>query len=535
MSNSMRRKAAIRSLACFIAVLLNVFLHYLTNKLEFPICFDTLGTMIMAIMGGILPGVMTAVLSDLVCFIFDPAAIFYAFPNALIALFTAFFAARYSFKKISNVFVYVVTTGVIGGAGTMLAQWLMNRGPENRTVIALVDSLSPVLKLSFVVIFLLVQMAINTIDYAICLGLSHLVIRFVPDKIKRDVKDSMWRQKPLSPEELKEVNYWNGAGIHSIRSKITCTLVVSFVILVVITAWSGTSYYMNLMDADTLVVAENNVRIVLAIAGILILDIIYGVASINFSIIYPTSSMAHCINEFINAGDDEEKKIECVKKLRALNIQTGNEIETLYRSLCEMTMNNVEKVRDLRALSDSTAKMQDGLIITLANMADESDTDNPYGVQKTTAYVRIIAEGLLEKGYYLEKVTPRFIADVVRSAPLHDVEKKIIENAISTIGSENYLKEARNMAAYYHERWDGEGYPARLHGEVIPLSARIMAVAHAFDELTSKGRDREALTVEDAMEAIKADSGSAFDPKCVEVFADSISEVKVIYRKYSHT
>ena len=63
--------------------------------------------------------------------------------------------------------------------------------------------------------------------------------------------------------------------------------------------------------------------------------------------------------------------------------------------------------------------------------------------------------------------------------------KNIIEKCINTVHAETYLKEARNMAGYHHERWDGKGYPEGLHGEVIPLSARVMAVADVFDALTS--------------------------------------------------
>ena len=180
-----------------------------------------------------------------------------------------------------------------------------------------------------------------------------------------------------------------------------------------------------------------------------------------------------------------------------------------------MTLRQTEQVRNIRRLSDSTAKMQDGLIITMADMVENRDSDTGAHIQKTAAYVRIIVEGLRKKGYYTEKISSKFISDVVRSAPLHDVGKinipdgilnkpgkltdeeyeimkthttagkKIMEDAISTVEGENYLKEARNMAAYHHERWDGKGYPEGLHGEVIPLSARIIAVADAYDAMSS--------------------------------------------------
>ena len=168
-----------------------------------------------------------------------------------------------------------------------------------------------------------------------------------------------------------------------------------------------------------------------------------------------------------------------------------------------------------------------------------------------------------KKGYYAEKLTEKYISDVIRSAPLHDVGKinipdnvlnkpgklsdeefeimkthttagkKIMEDAISTVNGENYLKEARNMAAYHHERWDGKGYPEGLHGEVIPLSARIMAVADVFDALTSPRVYKPAFPLEKALNIIEDGAGKQFDPKCVEVFVDSLDEVEVILRKYN--
>ena len=200
----------------------------------------------------------------------------------------------------------------------------------------------------------------------------------------------------------------------------------------------------------------------------------------------------------------------------------------------------------------------------MANMVENRDSDTGAHIQKTAEYVKIIVEGAKNKGYYANQITPDFIAAVIRSAPLHDVGKinisdtilnkpgkltteeydimkthtligkKIIDDAVGTFDDENYLKEARNMATYHHERWDGKGYPEGLSGEDIPLSARIMAIADVFDALISPRVYKDPFPFDKAISIIKENSGSQFDPKLVEVFLDSLDEVKVVLKHYNH-
>ena len=305
------------------------------------------------------------------------------------------------------------------------------------------------------------------------------------------------------------------------------------------------------------------IKVMIIMAGFFILIIAYALWTTGIYTTFPISTIAACVDRFALTGEDQEKLDENVRTIRSLDIHTHDEVEKLYLAICRMTLNQAEQMRDIRRLSDSTAKMQDGLIITMADMVESRDSDTGAHVQKTSAYVKIIVEGLKKKGYYAQKITPKFMSDVVRSAPLHDVGKinipdgvlnkpgkltdeeftimkthttagkKLLENAISTVQGESYLKEARNMAAYHHERWDGKGYPEGLHGEVIPLSARIMAVADVFDALASPRVYKPAFPLEKALAILQEGAGTQFDPKCVEVFMDALPEVKLILKKYN--
>ena len=283
----------------------------------------------------------------------------------------------------------------------------------------------------------------------------------------------------------------------------------------------------------------------------------------GYYLAYPIASMTASTTDFVNNSGEQREIDEHVNRMSALDIHTGDEVEALYRAICKMESDMAEQLRDIRYYADSTNKMQNGLIITMADMVESRDSDTGAHVQKTAAYVRIILDGLKKKGYYAEKLTPKYIQDVEHSAPLHDVGKinipdavlnkpgkltdeefeimkthttagkQILENAISSVEGESYLKEARNMAAYHHERWDGRGYPEKLHGEVIPLSARVMAVADVFDALTSPRVYKPAFPLEKALSILNEGAGTQFDPKCIEVFMESLPEVKKVLKKYN--
>ena len=294
-----------------------------------------------------------------------------------------------------------------------------------------------------------------------------------------------------------------------------------------------------------------------------ILIIIFYVTKIEYSLIYPITSITDAANDFIKNIGDQDAMDECAKKLGSLDISAENEVGDLYRTVSRMETDMADQLRDIRQYTENILKMQNGLMVLMADMVEVRDSDTGAHIQKTVAYVQIILDGLYRKGYCKELLTAQYMEDVVKSAPLHDVGKinipdailnkpgklteeefeimkthttagmAIIDKAINTVEGENYLREARNMATYHHERWDGKGYPDGLHGEVIPLSARIMAVADVFDALTSARVYKPAFPLAKAVSIIEEGKGTQFDPKCVEVFIEALPEVEKVLIKFS--
>jgi putative two-component system response regulator len=82
---------------------------------------------------------------------------------------------------------------------------------------------------------------------------------------------------------------------------------------------------------------------------------------------------------------------------------------------------------------------------------------------------------------------------------------------------------AERIALTHHERWDGRGYPHGLHGVDIPFESRVCTIADVFDALVSERPYKPAWTVEDALEEIGRMSGTAFEPKLVELFLREVA------------
>ncbi len=102
------------------------------------------------------------------------------------------------------------------------------------------------------------------------------------------------------------------------------------------------------------------------------------------------------------------------------------------------------------------------------------------------------------------------------------------------LGSSNFLEMAREIAFCHHEHWDGQGYPAGLAGETIPLAARVVAIADVYDALSVRRVYKEPLPHEQCVEIIRSEAGKQFDPDLVEVFLSIEADFCEIARKYAN-
>ena len=196
-------------------------------------------------------------------------------------------------------------------------------------------------------------------------------------------------------------------------------------------------------------------------------------------------------------------------------------------------------------------RLRDVIINSMASLAETRDNETGSHIRRTQHYVKLLAETLAQVPAYGGVLPPSVVDLLYKTAPLHDIGKVGVPDAIllktgpltkeefavmkvHTLKGEeairraelkmgpgadtSFLACAREIAGSHHEKWDGSGYPRGLAGSDIPLSARLMALADVYDALRSQRVYKEACPHEEARKIILEGRGTHFDPAVVDAF-----------------
>jgi len=245
-------------------------------------------------------------------------------------------------------------------------------------------------------------------------------------------------------------------------------------------------------------------------------------------------------------------------------------LKARLHSLVSMKMLYNINLKYQRKLKDSNfellnqlIKTQEVTIVALAKLAEFRDPETGEHLERIREYSRILAEEITKIGKYKKYINEKYITNIYKSAPLHDIGKVGIPDSIllkpgkltreefeimkkhSIIGGDaissalrqtgiktSFLDMAKVIAYYHHERWDGKGYPFCLKGEDIPLSARVISLADVYDALTSKRVYKDAFDHRTAKKIIISEAGRQFDPDIVDAFLKREKDFVILKEVY---
>ncbi|MGM0787685.1 MAG: HD-GYP domain-containing protein [Thermodesulfobacteriota bacterium] len=215
----------------------------------------------------------------------------------------------------------------------------------------------------------------------------------------------------------------------------------------------------------------------------------------------------------------------------------------------------VERDKINRRLEESIAEVEDTLreldyayqdtINRLVSAAEYRDEETGDHIVRMSRYCTLIAHKL--------GLSDEMVKLIRYASPMHDIGKIGIPDNIllkpgrltdeefetikthTTIGAKilanskaEVLKVAHEIALNHHEKWNGKGYPRGLEKDKTPVSGRIVGIADTFDALTSKRPYKDPYPLEVALEIIRSERETSFDPEVVDVFLDSIDDIKRI-------
>lgn len=223
-----------------------------------------------------------------------------------------------------------------------------------------------------------------------------------------------------------------------------------------------------------------------------------------------------------------------------------------------------EMERKLMESLEIKKKTETAAILALAKLSEFKDVMADNHLERIREYCKILGTELSNYADLQDVITSTYKDDIYYACVLHDIGKVAIPDDVlgnktspkdqqqdqirkhTIIGGDiikemeeeskgsGFLSMAKYIAYFHHERWDGKGYPYGLMEREIPLAARIMAVADAYEEMTAgTGEYSGMVTHEEAVDFIGHNKGHRFDPSIVEAFLARQQEYNAVRQKYS--
>jgi putative two-component system response regulator len=249
--------------------------------------------------------------------------------------------------------------------------------------------------------------------------------------------------------------------------------------------------------------------------------------------------------------EEVEARVETHLRLRSAQVELAR-----YNHYLEQLVD--EKVKEI-------SESQLATIFAMVKLAESRDDETGTHIWRVREYCLAIANALRALPAFAATLTDPFVRDLYNAAPLHDIGKVGIPDAIllkperhtqdefeimkthTTIGAHtlqgvgeryprnSFITMGSAIASSHHERWDGSGYPRGLAGEAIPLPAQIMSIADVYDALRTPRRYKPGFSHEESVRVMTQGDGrtkpSHFGPTILPVFSEIAGEFDAIYER----
>lgn len=235
---------------------------------------------------------------------------------------------------------------------------------------------------------------------------------------------------------------------------------------------------------------------------------------------------------------------------RTTDLRAREERDLLEQRLTDQTEELRQAIGELKRTADTLSLTQEDTIRRLTRAIEFRSKETSSHMDRIGEYALLLSVKLalpvadaerIAQASALHDIGKVAVPDriLLKQGPLTPEERELMQrhaqvghDVLFDSGSEP-LELAATIALTHHEWWDGGGYPRGLAGDDIPVAGRITAVADCFDALTHDRSYRPAYPRDEALEIMRAESGTHFEPAVVDALLGSLDEVDVIARRHA--
>ena len=475
-----------------LGIVINRFLADLAIAMQLPLYLDSVGTIVVAVIGGFSPGAIVGFLTNFIGGFVDSSTFYYGTINVMIGVCAGIAARRGYFGKIYRLPKLLGMLMILSIPCSVLSYFLFDFKIAENVVTpiatALHDKGLPVLLSQ-----ILADFCTEIPDKTITILIAFVLIRLTPRWFVKAYDSVSGR--------LHEDNYHTKRGIRSLKAQVTTLLFVSsFALAVVATAVAYKTYSeaelrettllaesVNRLVSDAIQNADSatlqdyihtleekypriltitpgmhetgkwdvsivctetpnlvcskfslaaiRISVVLfctkifsTLFGLLLAIVFTAILIANRRVVYPIHEMTEEMANF--AYDSSEGRCASIARIEGLEVETGNEIENLHEAMIEAVKEIDLYINKSEEQAASIAALQTNIITVLGDMVENRDENTGGHVRRTAAYAELIAKQLQMDGKEKDEIDDAFVATIAVAAPLHDIGKINISDVI---------------------------------------------------------------------------------------------------------
>lgn|GEM_PF-1913955 len=242
-SRKIYHEMILRAVFIVVGIAINVLVSLTAYHFDLPVFLDTIGTILVSGVAGFFPGILTAVMTNVVFALFNSVSMYFGVTNALVAILTAWLVRNRDVRSVRIGVEFIILAGFITGEISAIIQWWVLGGPQSQTIAEAAKAMADFTGFNTFWAFSIVNVIVNIIDKGLCVFIALRIFHIIPEDKRTLIKNAGWRQTPLSDEDRRILTAWSKDTKYSLGRRVTSALLGLMLILIIIMGGVGVQLY----------------------------------------------------------------------------------------------------------------------------------------------------------------------------------------------------------------------------------------------------------------------------------------------------